>query len=152
MSGLSVTEGRRPELIASNGAFHINKTHPYIFMLSPRCFFPLNFLCSDTLWVVLFAHLHCNDNFWKFYWHDLFNDSKFKIRGIEMILYLSYIGLKNLILLDTLAAFYKSFVGKLSRTNKNRSLNRGKKRNRKRWNKSVVTKSSTFCVCLYARI
>ena len=39
MSGLSMTEGRRPELIASNGAFHINKTHPYIFMLSPRCFF-----------------------------------------------------------------------------------------------------------------
>ena len=96
MSGLSVTEGRRPELIASNGAFHINKTHPYILMLSPRCFFPLNFLCSDTLWVVLFAHLHCNDNFWKFYWHDLFNDSKFKIRGIKMILYLSYICLKKL--------------------------------------------------------
>ena len=34
MSGLSVTEGRRPELIASNGAFHINKTHPYIHVIS----------------------------------------------------------------------------------------------------------------------
>ena len=34
MSGLSVTEGRRPELIASNGAFHINKTHPYIHAIS----------------------------------------------------------------------------------------------------------------------
>ena len=41
-----------------------------------------------------------------------------------MILYLSYIGLKKLDSVRYLKAFYKRFVGKLSRTNKDRSLNR----------------------------
>ena len=85
-------------------------------MLSPRCFFHWIFYALThfewfylpTFIVIIISESSTDMTF-----------LTIQFRGIEMMLYLSYIGLKkSLILWVTLAAFYKRFVGKLSRMNK----------------------------------